>query len=69
MSEDDPRHGTDAGYWTHRRSRERACQSCRAAHHRANVAVEEESAELTGGRWVPKGLVQVWQPRDDEAVA
>lgn len=65
MSPEDPRHGTDAGYWTHRRDHESACRPCRIGHYRATTMVEAHAAELTGGRWVTKNGIKVWEYDDD----
>lgn len=59
-------HGTEAGYRKHyRRGDTRACSACRRA---ATLATREREArrladevELTGGRWVPRGGIVVWE--------
>src|SRR5688572_15128098 len=61
MRPDDPRHGTDAGYWTHRRHHKSACRPCRVAHYRANNSAGDAAA-LTDGRWVARGGIKVWLP-------
>lgn len=68
MSPDDERHGTEAGYWTHRRHHESACRPCRIGHYRANTTAANADAELTGGRWVTRsGGIKVWRYDNDDA--
>ena len=61
MTEDDPRHGTTAGYAAHRRNGTPICDPCRAANNRRptkrpktlyNLAGYDPNDGLTGGRWM-----------------
>ena len=72
MSPEDPRHGTPAGYETHKRAGERPCDPCRKAKNAAErerrartrpprpPQPETEQIGLTGGRWVTVGGIQRW---------
>lgn len=82
MSPNDPRHGSNAGYYVHRRAGEKPCLPCAAAHN-AHVRMREADKRfgeatvttdipLAGGRWVPNpatgGLTKLWQ-KDPETIA
>lgn len=76
MRADDPRHGTSAGHYAHRRDGEKSCDLCRAAfteyvrlyklgYRRIdNVkTIEDTDVALVDGKWVldPKTRVMRWQ--------
>lgn len=74
MRPDDPRHGTPAGYETHRRHGQRPCTDCREAKNAAERArraaqrpATRDDIALTDGRWVNVRGVMRWVPGEPEA--
>lgn len=51
MKRDDPRHGTKAGYETHKREGRRPCRACKVAH---NAYIRQYRSRTTEWRYQQK---------------
>jgi hypothetical protein len=78
MDANDPRHGSSAGYYAHKRAGQKPCDGCRQGMRDYELAykagrrfgdertydhvADAVDVELTGGRWVNHRGIMRWHP-------